>query len=207
VGGTQEIAVDIRIIAATHVDLDQAVARGKFRDDLLYRLNVLRIDVPPLRERGADVLILAHHILSNLRETESIKARGFDSEATRALLTHTWPGNVRELNNRIHRAAVMCDRGMIAPYELGLECSASLPHNLDESRDQAEALAIEQALFSQGYNFSKAAKLLQISRVTMYRLASKHANRLSTQAMREMPSAVPQPSNFGSLDDINWETM
>jgi two-component system, NtrC family, response regulator HydG len=203
VGGTEEIKVDIRIIAATHVNLDEAVERGKFRADLLYRLNVLRIDVPPLRERGSDVLILAHSILCNLRKSDNLKTRGFDPEATRAMLSHTWPGNVRELSNRIHRAAVMCDRALIAPYELGLECVANVAGNLDDSRDRAEALAIEQALFSQGYNFSKAAKLLEISRVTLYRLASKHASRLSALAMREMPSAMPQPSNFGPLDGLD----
>jgi DNA-binding NtrC family response regulator len=204
VGGTEEISIDIRIIAATHVNLEEAVERGKFRADLLYRLNVLRVDVPPLRQRGSDVLILAHSILSNLRKTDAIKARGFDPEATRALLSHQWPGNVRELSNRIHRAAVMCDRALIAPYELGLENKSTHSTNLDEARDHAEAIAIEEALFSQGYNFSKAAKLLGVSRVTLYRLASKHARRLSSHAMREMPSAMPAPTNMMPVDSVSW---
>lgn len=205
VGGTEEIKVDIRIVAATHVNLEEAVAQSKFREDLLYRLNVLKIDVPPLRQRGSDVLILAHHILNALKKTSTIKARGFDPEATRGLLAHNWPGNVRELSNRIHRAAVMCDRALIAPYELGLNVQTIAPAvQLDEARDQAEAVAIEEALFSQGYNFSRAAKVLGISRVTLYRLASKHASRLSPQAMRELPSATPPHSNIMPVDGLSW---
>jgi DNA-binding NtrC family response regulator len=198
VGGTEEIAVDIRIIAATHVNLEQAVAHGKFREDLLYRLNVLKIDVPPLRARASDVLILAEHILKNLKKTNRITARGFDSEATHGLLGHSWPGNVRELTNRIQRAAVMCDRALIASHELGLNevQSVSTAVSLDKAREHAEVLAIEGALMGQGYNFSRAARALGISRVTLYRLASKHASMLSPQAMREMPSAMPPPSGL-----------
>ncbi len=202
VGGTEEIAVNIRIVAATHVNLEQAVAHGKFREDLLYRLNVLKIDVPPLRARASDVLILAEHILNNLKKNNHITARGFDPEATHELLTHSWPGNVRELTNRIQRAAVMCDRALIASYELGLNHvqSSSVAVHLDEAREHAEVMAIEEALMSQGYNFSRAAKALGISRVTLYRLASKHAGKLSPQAMREMPSAMPPHSDFAPLD-------
>jgi DNA-binding NtrC family response regulator len=207
VGGTEEIKVDIRIVAATHVNLEEAVADGKFREDLLYRLNVLKIDVPPLRSRGTDVLILAHHILNRLKQTNPDTARGFDPEATRALLAHTWPGNVRELSNRIHRAAVMCDRAFISPYELGLNMHLTLEKmGLDEARDKAEAHAIEEALFSQGYNFSRAAKVLGISRVTLYRLASKHSARLSQNAMREMPSSMPPNSNLMPDDSQQWHS-
>lgn len=205
VGGTEEIAVDIRIIAATHVNLEQAVAHGKFREDLLYRLNVLKIEVPPLRARASDVLILAEHILKNLKKTNHITARGFDSEATHCLLAHSWPGNVRELTNRIQRAAVMCDRALIASHELGLNnvqsVYAAVP--LDKAREHAEVLAIEEALMGQGYNFSRAAKALGISRVTLYRLASKHASKLSPQAMREMPSAMPPPSGLMPLSEMH----
>ncbi|MGH8831454.1 MAG: sigma 54-interacting transcriptional regulator [Polaromonas sp.] len=202
VGGTEEIAVDIRIVAATHVNLEHAATHGKFREDLLYRLNVLKIDVPPLRARGSDVLILAEHILNNLKKTNHITARGFDPEATHGLLTHSWPGNVRELTNRIHRAAVMCDRALIASYELGLNNvqSTFAAVHLDEAREHAEVMAIEEALMSHGYNFSRAAKALGISRVTLYRLTSKHAGKLSPQAMREMPSAMPPPSDFVHLN-------
>lgn len=205
VGGTEEIAVDIRIIAATHVNLEQAVAQGKFREDLLYRLNVLKIDVPPLRARASDVLILAENILKNLKKTNRIAARGFDAEATHGLLTHSWPGNVRELTNRIQRAAVMCDRALIASHELGLNnvqsIYAAVP--LDKAREHAEVLAIEEALMGQGYNFSRAARALGISRVTLYRLASKHASKLSPQAMREMPSAMPALSGLMPLSEMH----
>jgi DNA-binding NtrC family response regulator len=205
VGGTEEIAVDIRIIAATHVNLEQAVAHGKFREDLLYRLNVLKIDVPPLRARASDVLILAENILKNLKKTNRITARGFDSEATHGLLTHSWPGNVRELTNRIQRAAVMCDRALIASHELGLNDVQSVytAVPLDKAREQAEVLAIEGALMGQGYNFSRAARALGISRVTLYRLASKHASMLSPQAMREMPSAMPPLSGHMPLSEMH----
>lgn len=193
VGGTEEIPVDVRIVAATHVNLEQAVASGKFREDLLYRLNVLKIDVPPLRDRSSDVLVLAEHILNTLRKTDRILARGFDPEATHSLMNHNWPGNVRELTNRIQRAAVMCDRPLISAYELGLvnvQVSSTAVH-LDKAREHADVTAIEQALMSVGYNFSRAAKALGISRVTLYRLASKYSGVLSPRAMREMPSALP----------------
>ena len=193
VGSTEEIAVDIRIIAATHVNLTLAVAQGKFREDLLYRLNVLKIDVPPLRARGSDILILAEHILDKLKKTDHITALNFAPEATQGMLTHGWPGNVRELTNRIHRAAVMCDRALITSSDLGLDVARptfSAVH-LKEAREEAEVIAIESALMSQCYNFSRAAKILGISRVTLYRMASKHADKLSPQAMREMPSAMP----------------
>ena len=192
VGSTEEIAVDIRIIAATHVNLELAAAQGKFREDLLYRLNVLKIEVPPLRARGSDVLILAEHILNHIKKTNQITAHGFDSEATQSLLTHRWPGNVRELTNRIQRAAVMCDRALITSSDLGLDGSKgtfTIVH-LKEAREHAEVVAIEAALMNHGYNFSHAAKALGISRVTLYRLASKHADKLSTLAIREMPSAM-----------------
>ena len=201
VGGTEEIAVDIRILAATHVNLDQAVAQGKFREDLLYRLNVLRLDVPPLRDRASDVLLLADRILQNIRKAHRTTAHGFDPDAIRALLTHSWPGNVRELTNRIQRATVMCDRGLISPHELGFshaEAGRAAP-DLGKARRQAAVMAIEEALMSQNYNFSRAAKALGVSRVTLYRLASKYATELSPQAMREMPSAMPPPSHFAPL--------
>jgi DNA-binding NtrC family response regulator len=201
VGGTQEIAVDIRIVAATHVNLDQAVSQGKFREDLLYRLNVLRLDVPPLRARASDVLLLADRILQNIRKSRHVAAHGFDPDAIRSLLTHNWPGNVRELANRIQRASVMCDRGLIAPHELGFNAavkSAAAP-DLEKARRQAAVMAIEEALMSQNYNFSKAAKALGVSRVTLYRLASKYATELSPLAMREMPSAMPPRSDYAPL--------
>ncbi len=203
VGGTEEIPVDVRIVAATHVDLEQAVSDGKFREDLLYRLNVLKIDVPPLRARSSDVLVLAEHILNTLKKTGPVSARGFDPEASHSLMSHTWPGNVRELTNRIQRAAVMCDRTLISAYELGLDNghANSTAVHLDKAREHADVTAIEQALMSVGYNFSRAAKALGISRVTLYRLASKYAAALSPRAMREMPSAVPPPSDFMLFDE------
>ncbi len=201
VGGTQEIPVDIRIVAATHVNLEQAVSQGKFREDLLYRLNVLRLDVPPLRARASDVLLLADRILQNIRKSRHVAAHGFDPDTIRSLLTHNWPGNVRELANRIQRASVMCDRGLIAPHELGFNAAGtrSVAPDLEKARRQAAVLAIEEALMSQNYNFSKAAKALGVSRVTLYRLASKYATELSPLAMRDMPSAMPPRSDFAPL--------
>ena len=103
VGSTRMMHIDVRIVAATHVDLESAMRAGRFREDLYYRLNVLHVEVPPLRERGADVMLLAHHFfVSNCAETPGL--RGFADDALKAMQRHHWPGNVRELFNRVQRA-------------------------------------------------------------------------------------------------------
>jgi DNA-binding NtrC family response regulator len=176
VGSTKTIRVDVRVIAATHVNLEAAVASGEFRKDLYYRLNVLPLSVPPLRERGEDVPLLAQHFFEKYAGDRSNRLKGFSRRAMVALTNHDWPGNVRELINRIRRAMVMAEGKWILPADLGLEQPEELPARipLDEARMNAERHAISQTLQSAGKNVSFAAKQLQISRMTLYRLMAKH---------------------------------
>ncbi|ABM61514.1 sigma-54 dependent transcriptional regulator [Halorhodospira halophila] len=173
VGGTERIPVDVRVIAATHVDLAAAVESGHFREDLYYRLNVLHIELPPLRERGNDIERLAHVFLERFRSAYLSPVRGFTSQALGALRRHSWPGNVRELINRIQRAVAMGQRALLSPGDLGLEArlgTVRQAETLDDARARAERAAILGALARCERNVSRAARELDISRVTLYRI-------------------------------------
>jgi DNA-binding NtrC family response regulator len=176
VGSTRPVRVDVRVIAATHVDLEAAVASGAFRKDLYYRLNVLPLWVPPLRERGDDVQLLAQHFFRKFASDRGSHLKGFSKRAIVALSSHDWPGNVRELINRVRRAIVLAEGRLIQPSDLGLEeredKRSQVP--LDETRMNAERDAIWECLQSSGKNVSSAAKQLRISRMTLYRLMAKH---------------------------------
>jgi DNA-binding NtrC family response regulator len=178
VGCPHSVRVDVRIIAATHVDLAAAVREQRFREDLFYRLNVLPMRVPPLRERGHDIELLAEHFLAQVRLKTSTKARGFCADARQTLQLHRWPGNVRELINRVSKAAIMAEGPLITPEDLDLprplaEARASVI-NLQEARERAERQAVEQALRDSSFNVSQAANMLGVSRMTIYRLLEKH---------------------------------
>lgn len=120
VGGTRPIAINARVIAATHVKLDEAVAHCRFREDLFYRLDVLRIQVPALRERGGDIELLAHFFLTQFTKDTTKMLRGYTTDALHRIRHHTWPGNIRELINRVRRATVMTDGPWITPKDLDL---------------------------------------------------------------------------------------
>lgn len=173
VGGTERIPLDVRVLAATHVDLAAAVAIGRFREDLYYRINVLRVDVPPLRERGEDIERLAHFFLERFRSAYLSPVRGFTRQALGALRRHTWPGNVRELINCIQRAVAMSQRSLVMPADLGLEArqlDGRQSETLESARTRAERAAILSALARCERNASRAARELGISRVTLYRM-------------------------------------
>ncbi|MDE2629158.1 MAG: sigma-54-dependent Fis family transcriptional regulator [Burkholderiales bacterium] len=176
VGSTRSIRVDVRVIAATNVDLETAVSAGAFRKDLFYRLNVLPLWVPPLRERSADIELLAQHFFHKFGSERSRKLKGFSRRALIAMAAHDWPGNVRELINRIRRAMVLAEGKLIQPADLGLEHLDAAPIRvpLDEARMAAERHAISGSLQYAGRNVSHAAKQLGISRMTLYRLMAKH---------------------------------
>ena len=176
IGSTRSIAVDVRVIAASHVNLQQAVADGMFREDLYYRLNVLPIDVPPLRERKDDLDMLARHFFHTFATEKAPHLKGFGTEALRAIRQHDWPGNVRELINRTRRAMVLGEGRLIAPHDLGLApCSAQeRGAGLDASRIDAERAAIGASLERAGRNITHAARDLGVSRMTLYRLLAKH---------------------------------
>jgi len=128
VGSTQPIKVNVRVLAATHVDLERAVAQGRFREDLYYRLNVLRLRMPALRERGDDVELLAQEFLDHFRARHSCRARGFDRSARRAMREFTWPGNVRELEHVIERLTLLCPDGVATLEDLPKSLTSAAAH-------------------------------------------------------------------------------
>ena len=178
-GSTRNIRVDVRVIAASHVQLQQAVASGAFREDLYYRLAVLPVTVPPLRERRDDLVTLAEHFFHMYASEKSPRLKGFSNRAIEAILDHDWPGNVRELINRVRRALVMSDGRLIMPEDLGLTrgIMAPAPAALDDTRMRSERRALRECLDRSGHNVSRAARDLGVSRTTMYRLLSKHGMR------------------------------
>lgn len=175
VGSTQSIVIDTRVIAASHNDLQLAVAQGLFREDLYYRLSVLPLAVPPLRERGDDLFLLADHFFRAHAADKPRHLKGFSRPAMQAMRRHPWPGNVRELINRIRRAMVLADGRLITPHDLGLEATCLAGGALlEESRIAAECAAIRDSLARAGNNITHAARELGISRMTLYRLLAKH---------------------------------
>ncbi|MBS0317776.1 MAG: sigma-54-dependent Fis family transcriptional regulator [Proteobacteria bacterium] len=175
VGATRALPVDVRVLAASHVNLVEAVSSGQFREDLFYRLNVLTIAVPALREHKDDVPLLAQHFYQQCTAGKKTKLEGFSRHATAAMMAHDWPGNVRELFNRVQRAVVMTDRRLITPADLGLapeEAGDSV--GLDTARTNAERDAIAVTFNRVGRNVTHAARELGISRMTLYRLMEKH---------------------------------
>jgi DNA-binding NtrC family response regulator len=186
-GGNAPIQVDVRVISATHVNLEAAVKDGRFRADLYHRLCVLRLEEPPLRERGSDIRLLADYALSTYRQDGTHKIRGFSSGAVVAMSNYEWPGNVRELINCVRRAVVMAEGRFITESDLGLpEVSGARTRTLAEIRMQAEIEAIEEALRRHGHNLSGAAADLGVSRATLYRLMN--ANRMSADANPARPA-------------------
>jgi DNA-binding NtrC family response regulator len=178
IGGTRTVAVDARVITATHVDLPKAVADGRFREDLYYRLSVFPIRVPPLRERKEDLPLLTEIIFNKYADEKSPQLKGISKQAQRAMEQHDWPGNIRELINRMRRAMVLAEHRLIMPEDLelsGSDDSIILRDGLDNSRGSAERTAIWNSLARTGNNISQAARDLGVSRMTLYRLMAKHS--------------------------------
>jgi two-component system, NtrC family, response regulator len=175
VGGRQPIQVDARVIAATNADLKRAMAEGKFREDLYYRLAVVVIQLPPLRERGDDACLLARDLLRRYAAQHGKDGLAFDDEALRAIACHPWPGNVRELQNRIKRALIMAPRKRLTVRDLELDTasSSSPPPGLREARESLEREMVQQALRKHGGKITTAAAELKISRPTLYELMDK----------------------------------
>jgi DNA-binding NtrC family response regulator len=175
VGGTRDIRVDLRIIAATNRPLEMRVKDGQFREDLFYRLNVIPIHIPPLRERREDIMALARHFVldANTRFHKSIK--GFTAEAERLMMSYQWPGNVRELRNLIERLVILGSSDQIEPQHLPVQFATQVRQNVatESSTDEPRTLAeVERAYIAQimqrvESNKSKAAKILGISRQTL----------------------------------------
>jgi DNA-binding NtrC family response regulator len=176
IGSSNSIEVDVRVIAASHVRLEDAVKSGLFREDLLYRLNVLPLTVPALRERKEDLELLARHFFKVFSHDKNPRLTGFSNRAMLAIKAHDWPGNVRELINRIRRALVMSEGRLITPEDLDLQMQTGLRNGeaLEEARIRAERDAIHVCLQGSGSNVTRAARDLGVSRMTLYRLMEKH---------------------------------
>jgi two-component system, NtrC family, response regulator len=176
VGGRQEIAVDVRVIAATNADLDREMKEERFREDLYYRLAVVRVSLPPLRERGEDVAVLAKIFLERFARENKKNISGFSAEALEALQTHDWPGNVRELENRVKRAIIMAEGRKLTSADLELSSSSPDRHRsvtLKEAREELERDIIQRTLRKHNGNMTRTAAELQVSRPTLYELMEK----------------------------------
>lgn len=178
IGQHKPISIDIRVIAATHYNLKREVNNGNFREDLFYRLNVLPIHISPLRERFADILLLAKHILSRCRQVFKKTAIKFSADAERMLTQYNWPGNVRELENVVERAVNLVEEEFIQPEHFGLKIHEKKnTSNKGVQRsllEQAEEETITEVIETMGYNISKAAQTLGISRATLYNKLKKY---------------------------------
>ena len=178
VGGRERIAVDVRVIAATNADLPRAIAEGRVREDLYYRLNTVTLTVPPLRQRGEDVLMLANAFLRRARPEVTGRAlRGFSPDALAALTAHPWPGNVRELENRVQRAAVVAAGPVITPADLELAPAAARDLSLSTARERVERELVVEALARHRGNVTQAARAIDVTRPTLHALLSKFGLR------------------------------
>jgi len=165
VGGNTPVPVDFRLVTATHRDLEEEVAAGRFREDFYFRINVFTIHLPPLRERPEDIPVLAEHFLAHFADQMNRRVAGFTPEATSALVAYPWPGNVRELANAIERAVVMCRGDQIEAKHFPFAAAAPAS---EASLAAAEEAHIRRVLASSSFNVAQAARILDIDRVTLY---------------------------------------
>jgi two-component system NtrC family response regulator len=175
VGGRQEIQVDTRVIAATNTDLRRAMSEGEFREDLYYRLAVVVIHLPALRERENDIRLLAQEFLRRNAAEANREGLAFDQEALRAMSRHAWPGNVRELENRVKRAVIMAEGKRLTAHDLELTGAVAAAHasSLREARENVEREMIQAALRKHQGKIAPAAAELGVSRPTLYELMEK----------------------------------
>ena len=174
IGGKEPIRVDTRVIAISNINLKQAVQETRFREDLFYRLNVVPLVVPPLRDRSDDIPHLANHFLKVYSQEIDRRLKGFDPAAIDAMLRYQWPGNVRELQNRIRRAVVVAEGTHVECADLDLATQITGHQTLKQARDAAEAALIKEALARRNYNITRTAQDLDVSRPTLHDLLKKH---------------------------------
>jgi DNA-binding NtrC family response regulator len=181
VGSTKTISVNVRVITATNVDLERAVEEGKFREDLYYRLNVIPIQIPALRERKTDIPLLLNHFLTSFNKNKTKSISGFSAEAMNCLVNYAWPGNIRELENLVERLSILKGHGEVAPqdlppkYKSAAACyaetgSIDIPEeglDFNNAVDQFENALIMKALEKTGWNKNQAAMLLRLNRTTL----------------------------------------
>jgi two-component system NtrC family response regulator len=171
IGGRKAIPVDVRVVCATHQDVDAMVAQGRFREDLYYRLAEIVVRIPSLAERPGDAGLVARHFLHKYADAMKTGVRNFAPDALAAIDAWGWPGNVRELENRVKRAVIMADGKLVTAADLDLEAQGDTgPVNLKAAREMADRKAIRHALARAEGNISGTARLLGISRPTLYDL-------------------------------------
>jgi two-component system NtrC family response regulator len=190
VGGRKLIPLDVRVLAATNRNIKQATLEGRFREDLYYRLAVVSIVIPPLRERIEDMHVLATTYLDRFSAEYKVRVRKFSQDALAAMHGYSWPGNVRELENRIRRAVLMAEGRSITAtdLELAVEADAQPTMSLKAARNEVERRLIVDALQRCRGNISRAAKAVQLSRPAFHDLLSKHGIRADQFSRREETS-------------------
>ncbi|HET7655965.1 MAG TPA: sigma 54-interacting transcriptional regulator, partial [Luteimonas sp.] len=177
VGGRKTIPVDVRVVSATNQDLREQITTGEFREDLFYRISQLVIDIPPLRARDDDSVLIANSLLKQfVQDQKKSTLRGFTVDAIGAIGAYSWPGNVRELENRVQRAVILAEGPRITAADLDLKAPAetvAIP-SLKTVREEAEQAALRRALAAANGNLSLAARLLEVSRPKLYDLLKQY---------------------------------
>ena len=181
IGGKEPLSIDARMIAATNVDLKKAVDESRFREDLYYRLNVVPLSMPALKDRPDDIPLLARYFLDSFSSEIGPRFKGFSPAAIDAMMKHDWKGNIREMQNRIKRAVVMAEGDYIGPQDLDLKDTTAegITQTMKNIRDAAEISAIRHALARNNGNISKTAQDLDVSRPTLHDLIKKHGVTIS----------------------------
>jgi two-component system NtrC family response regulator len=182
-GGRQEIAVDVRVVCATNQNLEQMVADKTFREDLFYRVSEITLNIPPLRDRDEDVIILSQYFLQHYAVEYKRNVKSFSEDALSAIKAHKWPGNIRELQNKVKSSVIMTTGTQVTAIDLGFfenqDKSFELSLNLRTVREQAESIAIQKAYAISEGNMSKAADLLGVTRPTLYSLIEKYELKIN----------------------------
>jgi len=177
-GGRQEIPVDVRVVCATNQNLEKMVTNKEFREDLFYRITEITLNIPPLRDRDEDVIILANFFLQQYATDYKRNIKSFSDDGLQALKEHRWPGNIRELQNKVKSSVIMTTGSQVTAFDLGFydhsNAEYELSLNLRAVREQAETIAIQKAYALSAGNMSKASELLGVTRPTLYSLIEKY---------------------------------
>ncbi len=176
IGGRKEIPVDVRIICATHRNLQDLIAQNLFRADLYYRLSEITIEIPSLREREGDIIAIGNALLKRYCQNNNCKEKRFSADAAQAIEHYAWPGNIRELENKLKRAVILSNSNFISLEDLELtnQPEDAMPLNLKAIRESAEASAVKRAMHYSDYSITETSRLLGVSRPTLYNLLDKH---------------------------------
>ena len=174
VGGTDPIPIDIRLVAATNRNLEDMVKQSKFRQDLYFRLKVVSVTLPPLRERGEDILLLADHFLAEASTTNARTVKAFSEEARHAMRAHRWEGNIRELKHRVEQAVILTNNQFLSTDDMNLVAADKGFQSLETARDHFEKVYVVQALARNGFNVTRTAKEIDLSRQHLQNLIKKH---------------------------------